>query len=71
MNFVYIYIYLYIYIKFKYKHYQKYNDLMSKKHKTVSMTLNFLVHFLVFVSVVSRCVAISAFASLVGVPLVL
>ena len=34
------------------KNYQKHNDLMSKKHKTVYMTLNYLVHFLVFVSVV-------------------
>ena len=74
-------MYMYIYIQNlntkmakKYdetKNYQKHNDLMSKKHKTVYMTLNYLVHFLVFVSVVSRCVAISAFTSLVGVPLVL
>ena len=53
------------------KNYQKHNDLMSKKHKTVYMTLNYLVHFLVFVFVVSGCVAISAFASLVAFPLVL
>ena len=52
------------------KNYQKHNDLISKKHKTMYMTLNYLVHFLVFVSVVSQCVAISAFAFLFGVPLV-
>ena len=44
---------------------QKDNDLTSEKHKTVYMTLNYLVHFVVFVSVVSGCVAISVFASLV------
>ena len=30
--------------------------------------VNYFEHFLVFVSVVSSCVSISAFASLVGVP---
>ena len=32
------------------------------------MVLNYFEHFLVFVSAVSGCVSISAFASLVGVP---
>ena len=46
----------------------KHNDLNKEKHKNVSMVLNYFEHFLVFVSAVSGCVSISAFASLVGVP---
>ena len=42
---------------------------MSKKHKKLCRALNNLQNFLVFVSAVSACVPISAFASLVGVPL--
>ena len=48
--------------------YRKDNDLISEKHKTVYMTLNYLAHFVVFVSVVSGCVAISVFRSLVCDP---
>ena len=47
----------------------KQNDLMSQKHKKVSGALNCFELFLVFVSAISRCVSISAFASLVGVPI--
>ena len=43
------------------------NCLMSEKHKQVSTSLNDFEHFLVFISAVSGCVAIFAFASLVGV----
>ena len=38
------------------------NDLMSEKHKKVCKTLNYLEHFLVFVSAVNGCVSISVFA---------
>ena len=41
---------------------------MSLKHKKVCRMLNYFEHFLVFVSNFSGCVSISAFASLVGVP---
>ena len=41
---------------------------MSEKHKKVCRGLNYSQHFLVFISAVSGCVLISAFASLVGVP---
>ena len=47
----------------------KQNDLMSQKHKKASGALNCFELFLVFVSAISRCVWISAFASLVGVPI--
>ena len=33
---------------------------MSKKHKTVSTTLNYMKHLLILASVVSGCVSISA-----------
>ena len=33
---------------------------MSKKHKTVSTTLNYIKHLLILASVVSVCVSISA-----------
>ena len=41
---------------------------MSETHKKVCRVLNYFEHFLVFVSAVNFCVSISAFASLVGVP---
>ena len=41
---------------------------MSKKRKNVSRVLNHFDRFLAFVSVVSGCVSISAFASLAAIP---
>ena len=41
---------------------------MNEKHKKVCRSLNYFEHFPVFVSTVSGCVLVSAFASLVGVP---
>ena len=46
----------------------KHNDLMSEKHKKVCRALNFFEHFFVFISAISGCVSISAFALLVVVP---
>ena len=40
---------------------------MSEKHKKVCRGLNYLNHFLLFISAVSGSVSISAFASLIGV----
>ena len=40
---------------------------MSKKHQKVSRVLNYFEHFLVFVSVISGCVLICVFVSLVDV----
>ena len=42
--------------------------LMSEEHRKVCRALNSFEHFLVFVSAASGCVSISAFASLVDVP---
>ena len=42
---------------------------MSKKHKKVSATLNYIELFLILASTITGCVSISAFSSLVGIPL--
>ena len=44
------------------------NELMNKKHKKVCTTSNDIEHFLIFASTITGCVSISAFASLVGIP---
>ena len=45
------------------------NKLMSKKHKNDCTTLNYIEHFVILGSTVTRCVSISAFVSLVGIPI--
>ena len=45
------------------------NELMSKKHKKVCTTLNYIEHFLILGSTITGCVSIFAFASLVSVPI--
>ena len=45
------------------------NELSSKKHKKVSRVLNYIEHLLILISTVIGCVSISAFASLVGIPI--
>ena len=47
----------------------KQNELMSKKHKKVCTTLNYIEHFLVLASAITGCISISAFASLIGIPI--
>ena len=42
---------------------------MSKKHKKVWVTLNYIEHFLILASAVTGCILISAFASLLGIPI--
>ena len=42
---------------------------MSKKHKKVCTTLNYIEHFFILASAVTGCVSIFAFASLVGIPI--
>ena len=43
------------------------NELMSKKHKKVCMTLNYVEDLLVFASAIARYILISAFASLAAI----
>ena len=40
---------------------------MSNKQKTVCTTLNYIEHFFIIASVVTECVSISTFASLLGI----
>ena len=45
------------------------NQLMSRKHKKVCATLNYIEQFLILASAVTGCISISAFASLLGIPI--
>ena len=45
------------------------NELMSKKHKKVCTTLNYNERFFILASAVTGCISISAFASLLGIPI--
>ena len=43
---------------------------MSRKHKKVCTTLNYIEHFLILASTITGCISISAFASLLDIPAV-
>ena len=45
------------------------NELMSKKHKEVCRVLNYINHSFIVISTNTGCVSISAFASIVGIPI--
>ena len=47
------------------------NKLMSKKYKKDCRVWNYIEYLLILISTVAGCVSISAFASLVGIPLVI
>ena len=49
----------------------KHNDLMSEKYKKTYQYLNYVEKLLILVSKVTNCVSISAFTSLVCVPVVI
>ena len=42
---------------------------MGKKHKKVCTTLNCIEHFLILASTIVGCISISAFASLISIPI--
>ena len=42
---------------------------MSKKHKKLCRVLNYIDHLLILASTITGCILISAFASLVGIPI--
>ena len=42
---------------------------MNKKHKKVCTTLNYIEYVLILFSTITGCVSISAFASVVGIPI--
>ena len=45
------------------------NELISKKHENVCTTLNYIEHFLFLGSIIAGYISITAFASLVGIPI--
>ena len=45
------------------------NEFMSYKHKKICTDINYIEHFLILISSVTGCVSISAFASLLGIPI--
>ena len=47
---------------------KKYNDLMSKKYKKICKYLNCIEYLLVLASAITNCIPVSAFASLICVP---
>ena len=47
----------------------KQNKLMSKKHKKVCTALNYIECFLTLPSTITGCISISAFDSLLGIPI--
>ena len=42
---------------------------MSKKYKKVCTTLNYIEHFLILASTITGCISITAFSSLIGIPI--
>ena len=44
---------------------------MINTHKKVCTTLNYTDHFLILASAVTGCISISAFASLLSIPIVI
>ena len=47
----------------------KQNELMSREHKKVCTTLNYIKHYLILASTVTECISISTFASLLDIPI--
>ena len=45
------------------------NELMSRKHKKVCTTRNYIEHFLILASTINRCISISTFAPLLRIPI--
>ena len=47
----------------------KRKDLMSKKHKKVCRVLNYIDHLFIVIFMITGCVSVSAFSSLVRIPI--
>ena len=43
--------------------------MMSRKYKTICATLTYIEHFFISTSAVAGCIYISAFASMLGIPI--
>ena len=42
---------------------------MSKKHRKFCRTLNYIEHFLILASTITRCISTSVFASCIDIPI--
>ena len=42
---------------------------MSEKHEKICLTLNYMEHVVILASTITGCILISAFASLIGIPI--
>ena len=47
----------------------KQNELMIRKIKKICTTINYMQHLVILNSMITRCISISAFASLIGIPI--
>ena len=47
----------------------KQNELMTKKHQKVCITLNYIEYFLALASTITGCISISNFPSMIGIPI--
>ena len=47
----------------------KQNELISIKHKRVHKTINYIEHVLILAFTDIRCISISTFSSLIGIPI--
>ena len=45
------------------------NELMTRKQKMICTTLSYIEHFLILASTITEWISISAFASLIGIPI--
>ena len=43
--------------------------MMSKNHKSLCTSLNYIEHFLILASTITGCISISAFIFLIGIPI--
>ena len=42
---------------------------MSKKYEKICTTLNYIEYFLILASAITKCISLSTFASLIGIPM--
>ena len=47
----------------------KLNQLTSREHKQVCLTINYIEYFLILDSTITGCISISVFTSLLGIPI--
>ena len=46
------------------------NELMSRKHKSLCTTLNYIEHILILASTITGCISTSIFVSLLGISII-